>query len=276
MSMTPRLRQAQDGFTLLELLIAMALTLIVMGAMYSQIHTASQRSANEQKQMDLFQEAREFMDQLSRDLRQVGYPNPRNFDINYLIATATLSDTSVSPAVRDPASSPVAALGLVSLDEQNLSFEGGLYGSTGNVLSTSYTYDPSTTGNCPCLKRSQATIGGGQIGQVEVQNVQNYADPNNPVKIFTFYTDGGIHPVPYPPGSGPAYDRTKLSTDPANFAASQNLAAIDTIKITLVVQSPYADLKTGTKPVTRLVSTVKINNCMQAPATNTAQLSCAW
>jgi hypothetical protein len=49
------------------------------------------------------------------------------------------------------------------------------------------------------------------------------------------------------------------------------LANIDTVQVQLVVRSPYADLKTGAKPIVTLVSTVKLNNCSQAAQ---GELSC--
>jgi len=241
--MTSKKARAQAGFTLLELLIAMVLAAIVMAGVYEQIQTANQRSANEQKHLDLFQEAREFIDQMSRDLRQIGYPNPRNIDTD-----------SISPST--------VALGLVNIDDRDISFEGGL-DNDNNVLSTQYTYDSSTTGNCPCLKRSQQSKNGTSSGQVEVQNVQNYIGGNN-IPIFRYYTQGGTAEVTYSTTS-------PLTYDTANGTNAALLAAIDTIRIELVVESPYADLKTGMKPIVTLVSTVKVTNCSQSTS---GTLSC--
>jgi prepilin-type N-terminal cleavage/methylation domain-containing protein len=236
---------AHGGFTLLELLIALALGVIIIGAIFMQIMTANQRSANEQKQLDLFQEAREYVDQISRDMRQIGYPNPRNIDTDNL----TASDM---------------ALGLLKVDDRDISFEGGV-DNLGKVLSTQYTYDSSTTNNCPCLQRSQELKSATSSGQMEVQNVQNYVNGNN-IAIFQYYTQGGTVQVTYPATSPLAYDSL-------NGTNAVLLAAIDTIKVQLVVQSPYADLKTGAKPIVTLVSTVKVNNCIQS---STGTLSCQY
>lgn len=237
--MTQHNAKTQRGFTLLELLIVVGLTVILIGSIYLQLQTAQLRSANEQKQLDLFQEAREYMDQLSRDLRQVGYPNPRN------------TDTTVDPST--------LALGLTNIDQSDLGFEGGV-DNNGTTLATQYSYNANTTGNCPCLERSQQSKGASAAGQVEVQNVQNYTNGNN-IPIFQYFANGGTTPVTgsYTYGNNGGADE-------------QTLATIDTVRIQLVVQSPYVDLQTGVKPTITLISTVRINNCSQA---TTGQLSCS-
>src|SRR5213596_1432688 len=66
------------GFSLIELMIVLVILLIISGAIFQIINLSTERSATEQTKLDMFQEAREFMDQMSRDLRQAGYPSPRN------------------------------------------------------------------------------------------------------------------------------------------------------------------------------------------------------
>src|SRR5438034_5570095 len=69
-----------SGFSLLELMIVLIILLGISAAIFQTINLTTQRSSAEQTKVDMFQEAREFMDQMSRDLRQAGYPNPRNMD----------------------------------------------------------------------------------------------------------------------------------------------------------------------------------------------------
>jgi prepilin-type N-terminal cleavage/methylation domain-containing protein len=248
MKMASKPANSASGFSLLELLVSMALSLIVIGGVLVQLNTANQRTTTEQRQLDLFQEAREYMDQMSRDLRQAGYPNIRN------------TDNSIS-------NSNLLAIGLSSeqtpklLNDRNITFEGGL-DDTGNVLITTYSYNSSTSGNCPCLERRQRPKNGlSTAAHVEVQNVQNFVDGNS-IPIFQYYSNGGTVEV-----SGP------LTYDGVAGANTKILATIDTIRIQLVVQSPYADLKTGAKPVITLVSTVKVNNCMKS--SSSYELACS-
>src|SRR6266571_3767049 len=129
------------GFSLIELMIVLVVLLIIAGAIFQVINLSTERSATEQTKLDMFQEGREFMDQMSRDLRQAGYPNPRNFASGVL---------TVSPIANDHR----AAVGLVKVDTNDLWFEGDVDGS-GTVSVVQYHLDTSTSNNCPCLKRSQ-------------------------------------------------------------------------------------------------------------------------
>ena len=186
----------------------------------------------------MFQSGREFVDQMSRDLHQAGDPNPRNFANAGVLAASPISDDSL------------AAVGLVKVAPGDLWFEGDVDG-TGTVSVVQYHLDTSTTNNCPCLRRSQQPkiTGNPVTGQtapvyeVEVQNVQN-------TNIFTAYSQGltGV-PVTLP---------VDFNNDPAA------ISTIDTIQAVLTIQSNYTDPRTRKKPLTTLISTVRINNCSQA------------
>ena len=234
------------GFSLIEMMVAILVMMIVVGGIFGVIDVVNQRSSTEQAKLDMFQEAREFMDQMSRDLHQAGFPNPRNF-----LETGALT---VSPVVNDPKN----AVGIVKVDAGDLWFEGDVDG-TGFVSVVRYHLDTSTTSGCPCLRRSQlqkipgnpVTGQTAEVYQVQVQGVQN-------TNIFSAYTRGT---------TGVAI------TLPVNFNANAaTVAGVDTIKATLSLRSPTIDPKTGNRPVTTLVVTAKLNNCSQAaPA---AAMSC--
>src|SRR5438045_2073644 len=107
MEMTNR----HSGFSLIELMIVLVVVLTISGAIMQVINLAGQRSSTEQNKVDVFQEAREFMDQMARDLRQAGYPSPRNIDPTVLTVNPTANDHH-------------AAMGLVSIGTGDLVFEG--------------------------------------------------------------------------------------------------------------------------------------------------------
>jgi prepilin-type N-terminal cleavage/methylation domain-containing protein len=228
--------KSQSGFSLLEMLIACALLTVIMGSIFAQIRQGQQSSAAEQMKLDLFQESREFMDQMSRDLRAAGYPNTRNF--------------ATDPQKQN---NPQEAVGLVKMDVGQLWFESSIDGS-GKV--SVINYQLVTTGtNCPCLVRSQLDkVPGDPVNgqnpptnQTEVQNILNgtTSDP-----IFQAYYSNGT-PVTLP------IDMT-----------NNTLANVNAVAITLKVQSPYPDPQTGQKPTMTLLSTVRLNNCSVAyPAT---------
>jgi hypothetical protein len=207
--------------------------LLIAGAIFQTINLTTQRSAAEQTKVDMFQEAREFMDQMTRDLRQAGYPNPRNMDPSVF----------TNPILQDHRS----AVGLVNVDTGDLWFEGDVDG-TGTVSEVRYHYDTTGT-NCPCLKRSQLPKidGDPYSGQttpsyeVEVQGVQS-------ASIFTAYTNGAAIGLPVTTGT----------------ASGTTIAGVDTVQAVLTLQASTVDPQTRQKPVTTLVTTVRLNNCSQA------------
>src|SRR5438270_11823356 len=125
-----------SGFSLLELMVVLIIVLTISGAVFQTINMTTQRSSAEQTKVDMFQEAREFMDQMSRDLRQAGYPSPRNVDPSVLTQPVLINDLH-------------ASAGLVKVDTGDLWFEGDVDGS-GMVSSVRYHLDTTGT-NCPCL-----------------------------------------------------------------------------------------------------------------------------
>jgi prepilin-type N-terminal cleavage/methylation domain-containing protein len=222
-----------SGFSLLELMIVLLLLLVISGAVFQVVNLTTERSTAEQSKLDMFQEAREFMDQMSRDLRQAGYPNARNY------APEILTD----PVVNDAR----AAVGIVKVAPGELWFEGDVDGS-GTVSVVRYFLDTSTANNCPCLKRSQLVkVDGnpltGQTApsyQVEVQGVTN-------TNIFTAYSDATAQTLPLTFNSNAA-----------------TIADLDTIQAVLSLQTATIDPKTHQKATTTLVTTIRLNNCSLA------------
>jgi type II secretory pathway pseudopilin PulG len=218
-----------SGFSFIELMIVMILLLVLGGAIMHAIDVAIQRTAAEQNKLDMTQEGREFMDQMSRDLRHAGYPNPRNFTPEMLTTT---------PMANDPA----VAVGLVRLAADELWFEGDVDG-TGVVSVIHYYLDTSTTNNCPCLRRSQLpkVTGDPLTGQtspnyqIEVQGVTN-------TDIFSAKFNGAA------------------VTLPVDFSSS-TIGDIDTVQATLSLESPVVDARTRRKAVTSQVITVRLGNC---------------
>src|SRR5436189_1531188 len=105
-----------SGFSLMELMIVLIILLSISAAIFQTINVTTQRTSAEQTKVDMFQEAREFMDQMSRDLRQAGYPSPRNMDSSVLTQSPQINDLH-------------AAAGLVKVDSGELWFEGDVDGS---------------------------------------------------------------------------------------------------------------------------------------------------
>ena len=222
------------GFSLLELMIVLVIVLSITAAIFQTINVTTQRSSTEQTKLDMFQEAREFMDQMSRDLRQAGYPNTRNLDPSLFTQNPIINDLH-------------AAAGLVEVNSGELWFEGDVDGS-GMVSSVRYHLDTSTANNCPCLRRSAVyKVNGDPVNgqpptyQVEVQGVQN-------TNIFSAFAGGASVGLP-----------VTIAT-----ATGTTIAGVDTVKATLSLQASNVDPQTGQYPTATLVTTVRLNNCSQA------------
>ena len=82
----------QRGFSLLELMIVIVILLAMMATVFQLVNQAIARSGTEQAKLDMFQESREFMDQLSRDLHEAGYPSTQNLSSVVLTASPITND----------------------------------------------------------------------------------------------------------------------------------------------------------------------------------------
>jgi prepilin-type N-terminal cleavage/methylation domain-containing protein len=235
---TMKKRKSQSGFSLVELLVVIAILSIIMGSIFEQMNIAQQRSSAEQVKTDMMQESREFVDQMTRDLRDAGYPNRRNFAPDQLSVGNTIPDVQ----------SKDAAAGVVQVDTNKIRFEGAVDG-TGTVSSIYYYVDDDCP-NPPCLKRSQKNkdqgdpVAQGTNPYVEVQNVVNDVATE---PIFSAFDVFG-NPI----------------TLPVDISNGDATASIGTIKIYLKVQSPYQDPRTHQKPIMTFVSTVRLPNCSMA------------
>ena len=239
--MTQRLNKesfAQLGFSLLELMIVVLILSVITGAVFSQISLVQQRARTEQSKLDIFQESREFMDQLGRDLHQTGYPNIRMFDTS-----------GWSPALNaTPMNDSRLAAGLLKIAPDEIIFEGDVDGD-GQVDVLDYKLIPASGGNnCPCLQRSQVLKStGGTVFSTEVQNVQTAGTTADP--IFVAYKSDGT---------------AVSSADTTTAGGLTTLANIKTIQITLEVKSSIVDPKTQQAPETSLGAIVTFGNCSMA------------
>ena len=135
----------QSGFSLMELMVVLAILTIVIGIVFTTIANVQQRTQTESQRVDVTQNSREFIDTIERDMRNLGYPNARMF----------LASTLGSPS----ANSQFLAAGMVAASATDIWFEGDVDGS-GAISSVRYTLQADADGKCPCtLKRSAVTRG---------------------------------------------------------------------------------------------------------------------
>jgi prepilin-type N-terminal cleavage/methylation domain-containing protein len=237
----------QAGFSLLEMLVVVAILTIVLTAVFTQIDTVQKRYSNEEQRIDITQGSREFFDQIVRDLHQKGWPNSKMYD----------SATLINPAINDAKN----AVGLVKFAADEIWFEGDIDGD-GSVESVNYKLLPDSSGNCPCtlarsvVKKANATAPTAQsisyntgLGDVVnsggVYSISGYSHlASGSVTNDTLYT---------------AYKGAKVFTAyNSDGVETAVLADIRTIKINLNLLASRADLQTGMRPAVTLAASVRL------------------
>ena len=241
----------QRGFSLLELLLVIAILSLIVGAVFSQMGDAQRRLNAEETKLGDFQQARDFVDQFFRDINQAGTPNIRMYDPTQ-ITFNTPNNTYDSRL----------AVGLVSIDNNSITFEGSVNG-TGTVQSVTYKINGSGGTTCPlCLQRSQVdkvtgsslltTAGGAQSPDwgTEINDITN----TTAFPIFKYYQ----------------YDGTQIASaslpqDISTSAGANIIANVKTIQINLTIRNPLIiDQKTGQPIETSFEGEVSLNNCSMA------------
>jgi len=180
--------RTQQGFSLLELLITIAILAIVVAVIVSGVTQLQKTSTNQAVNVDLTQESRQFLDQVVEDLHQAGYPDISMFD---------LATSAANPNLY--------AVGLVSVSTTKIQYEGDVDGT--GVSEVIVQLNPSG-GPCPCtLQRgaiSKTLYAGGTnpLYYTEVDGVNN-------LNIFTAYDKAG-NVIPLPCAAGVCADGSSI------------------------------------------------------------------
>ena len=248
-------RRKQHGFSLLEILIVVAIMGIISAGILSQMDVAQQRGYSEQVKLDNFQEARDFVDQFFRDINQIGYPSSRLIDPTAPWAPALITQSTYSWAstyINDNR----LAIGLVSINSNAVQFEGDMIG---NGVVQSIIYQINGSGSCLlCLQRSQVDkVAGNPLPTPTGAQGQNWGTEVNDVLSNPTFT--------YFKADGTAIPNASLPLDISTSANAQILASIKTIKISLTIRNnSVIDPKTSQAIETNFEGEVSINNCSMA------------
>jgi prepilin-type N-terminal cleavage/methylation domain-containing protein len=234
----------QRGFSLLELLLVIAILSLIVGAVFSQMGDAQRRLNAEEMKLGDFQQARDFVDQFFRDINQAGTPNIRMYDPTQI----TFNTTNNTYDSR-------LAVGLVSIDNNSITFEGSVNG-TGTVQTVTYKINGLGGTTCPlCLQRSQMD---------KVNNISPTAQPTDWGTEINDITNTTAFPI----FRYYQYDGTQITSLPQDIstAAGANIIAkVKTVQINLTIRNPQIiDQKTGQPIETSFEGEVSLNNCSMA------------
>jgi prepilin-type N-terminal cleavage/methylation domain-containing protein len=236
----------QRGFSLIELIVCVAILMLVIGVAVKGLTDMQQIDFSQHEKTDTVQETRDFIDQMVRDLHDVGYP-PR----------------AVFPNRPNCGTNPAIACTLVFYDNKNLRYEGDLDG-TGTVFEVIISLQPGPGGTCPCILQRGAIqkslyLGGTQPAYyTELNGVLNSGDGAGNSTYGVNLPGSGSYSSYATADVFDGYDVT--ATPVASCTSATACSAVASIQITVNAVPKYADQKTHTFPVYSITSKARVNN----------------
>lgn len=239
----------QLGFSLIEMLTAMFIISIVMAIAVRGMRDAQQRSTAESSKVDTVQETRDFIDQVVRDVHDVGYPSTKV--LNKPLASC-VGNASI-------------ACGIIYFSSTQVQYEGDLDGS-GTVSQVWLLIQPpqgSTT--CPCVLQrgvitKAAAIGGSTPTYfTEVNGILNSGNGAG-AATYAINLYGPTNYAAY--GTADVFDA--YQTDGAQFVGPctdpVSCSSIRSLQITANVAPAFSDATTKVFPVVSVTSKSRMNN----------------
>jgi len=240
-----RSRQSARGFTILELMVAMAIFVLICAAMFGLLQLSQQKYNSESQMSGSFQEARLGVDQIVRDISISGYPSLGMF--SNPISTAAYA---ASPFAWDPGYPGVPCnVGSTCsptpgdfdvIVETDLGNGNGvswvryqLVGTTlyRGVVTKTVGGDPVAATPTSALTPFVLNVMNNVTGSLQAQIAAQYPNrfPNWPVPIFQYTCNTPSGPQPC------------TSAAATNYNTVKNISDVD---ITLLVKTPQVDMQT--------------------------------
>lgn len=237
------------GFSLLEMMITLALLIIVFGVVVEGVVKMQQRNFAENSKVDTVQQTRDFVDQMVRDIHMVGYPPTR----------LTAGNPNCANLVN-------VACGLIYFSSTQIKYEGDLDG-TGTVYQVWLQLLAPASGNCPCILQrgaitKQAALGGA---------VPTYFTEVNGVLNSGNGAGAATYPVSLPGGTSytaysttdvfSAYDQNAAPFGPCDESVNPNsCSGLRSLQISVNVVPNFMDVSSRTYPVLSITSKARLNN----------------
>jgi prepilin-type N-terminal cleavage/methylation domain-containing protein len=236
------------GFSLLEMLIAVAVVSAVMAVVMRGIIQMQQRSNSESMTVDVSQQTRDFIDQMVRDIHNVGYPPPQ------VVTSAVAAGCTANVAI---------ACGVISYTPTQIIYEGDLDGS-GTVYRVYVQLQPGAGGTCPCIlqrgaiRKSDALAGTAPTYFTEVNGVLNSGNGAGTATYAVSLPGPGSYSS-Y--GTADVFDAYDVSgTAVGTCATIAACSSIHSVQITANIATSYGDSSTKTYRVFSITSKARMNN----------------
>lgn len=242
------------GFSLMEMMIVIAVMFIVFAVVFQSADLFQQRGFAEVEKVDSVQSARDFVDAVSRDIHDAGYPPVT------VVANSVVNATCVA--------NQNAACGIVYYTPLKIQYEGDLDG-TGTVYTVTLQLVPNASGNCPCtLQRGVVTkaaaLGGATpTYYTEVNGVLNSGNWAG-AATYTVSLPGTGNYSTY--GTADVFDgyyndsTQVFSTCTSASACVTSATPIRELRITANVAPDFADLQLHNFPVFSVTSKARLSN----------------
>jgi prepilin-type N-terminal cleavage/methylation domain-containing protein len=259
----------QRGFSLIEMMVAVAIFVVITGAMFSLLDDSQRRYTSEAQLLDSFQSARFGYDQMSLDIHSAGFPPQNGFAAGLTAANATLvaqtpfawSPGYVPGAVGAPCTVGATCLTpgpfdlIIEAAIPNAVAAGcpgaGPGGASVPVVWIRYQLAGTTLSRAAVCKGGLGDPAAATLGALQpyVDNVINNIPPAQMAPIQ------GEYPGMFP-GSNPIPLFTYFPDVTCAAPAPLTPSCVREVEINMIVQSPSNDQTTGRPRVTSLTGQV--------------------
>jgi prepilin-type N-terminal cleavage/methylation domain-containing protein len=240
----------QRGFTLIEMLISVAVFVVICGAIFSLLNLAQKRNQTELELAASFQDARLGLDQIIRDADDSGYPPQNQFSVTPAANLYAYSSVAWSPTYpATPCQIGTAGGGTcVSPGDFDVIFEEALSNNNAGVVWIRYQLQGTT------LLRGvvNKTAGADPVAQtsaagVMIAYVQNVVNNATAAQIAQFRA---TYPAMFPGGNPQPVFQFNCDT-PAGPVLCQNAGIYNSptyvrdVQVRLIVKTNLVDAQTG-------------------------------
>ena len=262
--------RAQGGFSAVEMMVALILILAVVGVVVKGMTDLQRRNFSEMAKMDAVQDARDFIDQMVRDVHDVGYPPPRAIgwvngaaNNNPYCTDALMNGNPNLPMLNNPN----IACGIVQFSSTQVVYEADLDG-LGTVSRVYLQLQPGVGNTCPCILQRGVVTKAQWVANNAI--IPQYFTTVNGVLNSGNGAGGATFPIVLGgPGNYVAYGTSDVFAAydalanqivaPCTMATNPDCSQIRSLRITINVAPNYADPTSKQFPVFSITSRARVN-----------------